>query len=310
MTSVISESSLSMPDHNTYAQLHSIRISSIAQQPAATDMTYIGLATLVPVELRALCTCAGLFFARVYGQGAGNGEQEYYLEIAALSHYFDADAPTHQKHVRMMMLSASQFALLVEYDRQLAGMPTCDVRELVTDHVAAHRLVHGSHLHAACHPSSPRPSVTHPTIFSAGASSQPPTPRQEAVVPTVPKRSQESALLWCEGPTVTVQLDTLRIAANAEAFHESAHLAAQGPVPFAILLLRAALDLLTAQWQQETDQRARELLTRHLCEVRRVLVARREIPPKVGVTPLYQPGKAREPIGCTVHIGVPLQFAA
>ena len=290
---------------NNVATLGSIHIRQAVHQPAASDMTYIGLAALVPVELRALCTCAGLFFARVYGEGKLQGGQEYYLEIAALPHYFDAQADSRQKHIRTMTLSATQFALLVEYDRHLAGMPTCDVRELVIDHATAQ----GYYPQPACHTSPLRPTVSQVATPAAGASSTSPTLRQTAQIAQTAYPSQPSALLWREGPTLTVPLALLRTEAQA-AFQEPACSSTPSPVPFTVLVLRAALNVLTAQRQQETDQRERKRLTRQLREVRRVLVARREIPPKIAVTPLYQPGKARGPIGCTVSIGVPLALVA
>lgn len=290
------------PTHQRATE-QSQRVSQTTSHSAhQADTTYIGLATLVPADLRALCTCAHLFFARVQ-RWCADGELVR-VEIAALPHYFAAEASSRQKHVHTIMLSAEQFAQLVEYDRHLAGIATCDVRELVTEHVTAH----AAQSLAPCHPSLQHPRISQSTA-SAGASSTSPTLRQIAPVPLAPKASQ-SPLLWCEGPAVTIPLNVLRVEADAAAFHESARSSAHGPVPFAVLILRAALDILSAERQQETDQRERKHLTRQLREVRRVLVARREIPPKVAVTPFYQRGRDSRLMGCTVHIGVPLHLAA
>ncbi len=119
----------------SYAQeLRPIRIGTIAEQPQADTSTllFIGLAALLPAQLRSLCSCAGLFYARVLWTDGG----QYHLEIAALAHYFTADQRTRDRHVRRIVLAAADFTQLLEWDRSLAGKATCDVRELVEEHMA------------------------------------------------------------------------------------------------------------------------------------------------------------------------------
>lgn len=115
--------------------LHPIRIGTVAHQPGPEriSVVFVGLACLLPAPLRLLCSCAGLFFARVTRL---NGDQ-YHLEVAALPHYFDADDRTRERHVRSVKATLPLFAQLLEWDRTFVGKATCDVRELVEEHVAA-----------------------------------------------------------------------------------------------------------------------------------------------------------------------------
>jgi hypothetical protein len=109
-------------------------------------VAYIGLACLLPATQQSLCSCAGLFFARVVSYSGDGEEGGITLEVAALQRYFDTDDNiTYHRHVRSLVLTAAQCAQLLEWDRRLASMPTCDVREVLEQHdlaVAgpAHRL--------------------------------------------------------------------------------------------------------------------------------------------------------------------------
>lgn len=117
-------------------ELHPIRIGAVVQQPQPDirDVVYVGLSSLVPAGLRALCSCAGLMYARVRDLQVGG--DLYQIEVAALAHYFEAPSRTRDRHVRSIVLPAKNFALLLEWDRSLAGKATCDVRELMEEHVA------------------------------------------------------------------------------------------------------------------------------------------------------------------------------
>jgi hypothetical protein len=100
-----------------------------------SGVTYIGLACLLPAAVQSLCSCAGLFFARVL---CGEEEGSITLEVAALERYFDADDDTtYRRHVRFLVLTAAHCAHLLEWDRRLAGMPTGEVRETVAEHALA-----------------------------------------------------------------------------------------------------------------------------------------------------------------------------
>lgn len=115
-------------------ELRPIRVGAIAQQPnpALTTILYVGLSSILPGELHVLCSCAGLVFSRVLRI---DGDQ-YHLEVAALPHYFSSAHPRRGFHVRSIVISFEDFAQLLEYDRSLAGKATCDMRELVEEHVA------------------------------------------------------------------------------------------------------------------------------------------------------------------------------
>lgn len=132
---LVSTSDLQTQDHarSSSEELRPIRVGTAARQPAPDieAVLYIGLATLLPAS-RLLCSCAGLFFARVKSY---RSDERVTVEVAALERYFNADDDTYHRHVRIMVLSKIAFAQLLEWDRRLAGMPTCEVRELVKDHV-------------------------------------------------------------------------------------------------------------------------------------------------------------------------------
>src|SRR2546430_2589761 len=98
-------------------ELRPIRIGSVAEQPAPdmTDLLYIGLAGLLPENLRVLCSCAGLFFARIVSRN-----KEVELEVAALARYFAGDDATLEHHIRKVTLSSTQFEQFLEYDHERA----------------------------------------------------------------------------------------------------------------------------------------------------------------------------------------------
>ena len=61
------------------------------------------------------------------------------VEIAALERYFFSCPTTRKRHVCMVEMSREQLDTLLEYDRRLAALPTCDVIELIESHVASRR---------------------------------------------------------------------------------------------------------------------------------------------------------------------------
>jgi hypothetical protein len=117
-------------------ELHPVRIGPVAHQPAADEatVTYAGLAALLPATLQSLCSCAGLFFARIVSRSSDGVEESVAVEVAALERYFDADDDTYDLHVRSLTLPQRVFARLQEWDRRLAGMPTSDVRGQLAGH--------------------------------------------------------------------------------------------------------------------------------------------------------------------------------
>lgn len=95
--------------------------------PYAHNTISIGPAQLLPRELRALCSCAGLFFADPVCEERG----DIRCEVAALAHYFNSDDATYDRHVRTITLSTEVFDQLVQWDRHVANMATCDLREYI-----------------------------------------------------------------------------------------------------------------------------------------------------------------------------------
>lgn len=65
------------------------------QQSFSSDRTYIGLSALLPLELRALCSCAKLFFAEIVSYD----ETYVCIQVAALLRYFSGDLRIKNQHV-------------------------------------------------------------------------------------------------------------------------------------------------------------------------------------------------------------------
>ena len=122
--------------------LSPIRIGAVAQQPGPDLATiiYVGLALLLPVRLRELCCCAGLFYAQVVSEQ----DAQFEIQAAALPHYVDPEM--HVCHIHTCTISYGELVQLLEWDRHLAAMATCDLRDLVAEHAAKSR--HWVHAYA------------------------------------------------------------------------------------------------------------------------------------------------------------------
>ena len=102
--------------------------------PPDREQLFLAPAALLPADLRALCSCAGLFYARVWDVLETDEGPVYDLEVAALARYFTGPGTTYQQHVRGFDLPANQFTFFLEWDRALDAMATSDVRDLVEEH--------------------------------------------------------------------------------------------------------------------------------------------------------------------------------
>jgi hypothetical protein len=238
------------------------------------DVTYIGLASLLPQEDQALYSCAGLFYVQVLDVCVGG--DLYRVEIAALPRYFSADQRSYQRHVRTIFLTEGQCAQLVEWDRRLAAMATCDVRDLVEAHImqvqATHRLPQSDEV---------------PTRECGAVSAH---PHEDTQSPTVVHHDEKQEE-YVDGPTVTLSVDTVQ-----DIWSKLQPRRARSLRQLPVLLLRAALSVA-------------EPLEQAL--IRRVLVWRDRIPPQMEVTPIFARGHTGQQIvGYRVEVRVLRAFAA
>lgn len=100
------------------------------QQSFSSDRTYIGLSSLLPLELRALCSCAKLFFAEIVSYD----ETYVCIQVAALLRYFSGDTRIQNQHVRLLWFQREHLGFLLEFDRSLANLATCDLQDLLEVH--------------------------------------------------------------------------------------------------------------------------------------------------------------------------------
>jgi hypothetical protein len=262
---------------------HALSEASCVSRQFASSVTYIGLASLLPKEHQALCACAKLFFARLLHE-CDNVE----LEICALPYYFDADPHTRNRHVRTIVLTAAQFAQMVEYDRRLASMATCDIRELVEAH-AVQVFQANQQLRLA--------------LIEVGTSPQAEGSAQEAEAASVPQGEdvqsptshgeKQEKVSYVNGPTVTISHEAIQDA-WARMEHQQQHTPSLKQLQ--VLLLRAALSVA----EQPHDQAL----------IRQALVWRDRIPPQLEVTRIFARGRMGQIVGYRMQVGVPQVFAA
>lgn len=254
---------------------------TVAKQPALNveTITYIGLADLIPSHLRALCTCANLFFTRIITVS----DEQYHIEIAALPYYFDADERSRQRHVRTITLPQARFYLLLEYDRHLANLATCDVLESVEQHVRKGAKGATGELDEA---------TVQPLVLSD---------EQTAT------DNKTHVTMICESDEITITTDQLRKVDPVDRLFILLKQHAHQPTHLIVLLLRAALLALKQQQARERRPSRREELAHQEMELRLVLTYRHSVQPRLDVMPLHD---HRHIVGCIVRVGVPLQFTA
>lgn len=249
----------------------------------ATGPTYIGHASHVPSSLYALCACADLFFARVLACN----EEQYSIEIAALPHYFDADDTTRERHVRTMALSREHLTQLLEYDRRLAAMATCDVIDIVEQHTREQVVETG------CTSDVATASLSTTQLRAHGATGD-----------------GKAVLMLSESDDVIITTEKLREVVSAEDVFDALNARNSRSPQFTTLLLRAAVRVLMQQQERTHSQTHRAGLACQELELRRVLTFRRFIQPWLDVRPVYSTGNSPHLVGCSVRVAVPLQFVA
>lgn len=234
-------------------ELRPIRVGALAQQPApdVTAIIYLGLADLLPVDVRVICSSAGLFFARILCEYECNFE----LEVAALAHYFESDDVPYERHVRTFTLGKSQFGQLLEWDRRLAGMATCDVIDEMIDHVCSLRQTAQqgeffqtpTPLGAQQQDTTQRTEITSSSLLTAPNASQ---KDQEVIQPspvTRPWREQEpKTVTLVEGPSVELSSARIKQMINQHEVPSGQSLSLRR---FRRILLKAALEVAPRQEQ-------------------------------------------------------------
>ena len=270
---------LSLLTSDSQALSQAISVSRQYATSLSRDTTYIGLASLLPQEYQALCSCAGLFFVRLGDTCAGDDLSR--VEVAALDRYFFADEKTQKRHIRAIFLSAEESVQLLEYDRRLASMATCDVRELIESHVMR---VEGE----AAPLSQPEMPVQEARAVPdhLGETVQTPTPRASGKKP--------EKVLSLDGPTVIIPREAIQ-SAWSRMKHYPCHV--PSIKDFHLLMLRAALSVA----EHSAGDRAL---------IRQALVWRDRVSPQMEVTPIYARGRTDQIVEYRVKVSVPQVFAA
>ena len=279
-------------------------------------MLYVGLAGLLPLVLRALCSCAGLFYAQVVEEQG----DAFVVEVAALPRYFDADRVTQERHVCEITLTYAQLDQLTEYDRSLAAKATCDIREHVAEQallsrrqIARYVLAQSAKtmvtsfedapvsvaLPAACEVSAPLPLARAQIVSHQIHSS-----RQEA------QPSVDIDDVRFEMTTIEVPVEDLQ-----EIFREQKRLTVgdhhyrPSQRGWNLSLLVAGMQYLKQErLQTDSWERKRELKAKER-DLRQALSLRDRVPLQMEITPIYARGKNGSMTGCQMTIDVPVLAA-
>lgn len=266
------------------------------------NMTFIGKADVLPKELRAVCSCADLFFARVLSVlPDGN---LYHVEVAALSHYFDSALLTQKCHVRTMFLPIQQFAQMLEWDRRLAALTTCDVQEIVQSHmqlVLEARKPHFSfsllhlwiqfmvHASAEQTPVMPSGAGGTPVREENGVSAYQYSSKQ---ISSVVELDDLTNVSYITGPSVSLKSETI-VAVWAKMQHRL-----KRQYPSIRQFSRLLLEAIYPQLQQDEKK-----------ELARVRYVSGPYAAQVEIEPTYAPGKAGAINGCIVNTYIPRRVA-
>jgi hypothetical protein len=239
-----------------------------------SNMVQVAPAAILPPEERLLYSSAGLCYYITEGRLDSSGQQE--VTVAALPERL---RPYGQGRIGVLVLSAEQRKYALDYTPQLASLPTCELRDLVTAHC---NLVAPDMVIVQERPVQPaaRQAMLPQGVQQATANVIPVQPLEKVFVPikliyAVAQRMQEHAVveryrrekLWLRAVIWTISLQ---------------------------LSLAAANNLL-----QELDWYVRCVLVVHLY--------RRDLPKLVDVEPVYQRGNV---IGYDIQVSVPSEQLA
>ena len=214
------------------------------------------------------------------------------VRVAPLDHRLDAPGK-----FCTLALTESQLALALPYDRTLRAMPYHDCREVVEAHAMRMLRLFDKASEATCRSTS------------AETESQEKPDQPDAPLQMTTRQPEPEMTMYCKGSAIVLSTDVIQQAyATMQGQSQHRRLSTRH---LPVLLLRAALLLLVQLRKSERDPFRRVQLARQEAELRRVLVCRHQLHPRVDVAPLYAGGdKHGQIIGCTLRFGIPLALAA
>jgi hypothetical protein len=279
--------------------------------------TLIGLASLLPDDMRMMCSCAGLFFAQVIEYRAG--EHLYRVKVAALPGYF-----SRRYHVDEILLSREECAQLLGWDRRLASMETCDVREEVEAHVKEQILAKVS---VATDTTDTVQSESVPQRGQETASNAIPASSPHPVVVNVDAADQQPAADTSHKPRKRIDLESVNFETISidlplellkEAFFEPngnnrafTHMKYQaydmrpGYRRRCTVILRTALAYLKQEIRATESYQRRRALREQKRAIYSVFEQAKQVPPQIELELHYQRGKHGQAL-CHVQLAVPV----
>jgi len=260
-----------------------IRIGTMAVQPQPdlADRVYVGLAALLPTDLRALCSCAGLFYLHVIREVT---DDLFRVAVAAQPRYFSADAQCRTCHVRSHFFSDEQMGQLIEWDRSLAAMETGDVQGLL-------RM---KHLPRIQQQQEAPPTLRIPEEIQTDTIPEPTKSQQEAPRRLLDRhREIDVAAFVPDREGVVLPIDAIRAILRAPS-HPS----------LPTLLIQVVLRQLRAQLQSEQRWAERQAIKQKERRIQQMYLQRDYLPLQelVEMTPIYGRGKQSEIIACRIDI--------
>jgi hypothetical protein len=278
--------SLVSPDH---AQHQASAVTTCSTTPIQFGISYVAPALIMPTDHQCYATCKGLTYVRPLQRME---EDKVLVRVAPLDHRLDAPGKFFT-----LVLTESQLALALPYDRPLRDMPYQDCREEVEAHAMRMLRRFDRQLQMACRSTS------------AETESQEKLAQPDAPLQKVAHLSKMETTMYCKGSVIVLSTDIIQQAyATMQGQSQHRRLSTKH---LPVLLLRAALLLLIQLIKNEQDPFRRGQLARQEAELRRVLVCRHRLHPRVDVTPLYEGGDKHGQIaGCTLRVGIPLALVA
>jgi hypothetical protein len=265
---------------------------AIQPQPDPAGRVYVGLAAILPADIRNLCSCAGFFYARVIRTLSCDLVQ---VIVCAQPRYFDADVQSRARHLRPHYLSEQQLDQLLEWDRSLAGMATCDVQDMLAFHTKQVLREQQQHDSAPTLDTQTQQLSACPKAVSEPATPQkPPCP----VYDRAGVIDVDLASFVPEGGVI-IPIDAVRDLAFPQASSRSS---------LPRLLLRATLRQLRVQRLAEKRWAERRVMKEKELRIRRMYQQRDHLPlhKLIEITPIYGCGKQRDGIvACRVEIDLP-----
>lgn len=248
-------------------------IAGYHNESISVGATYVASALVLPEDLKSFASCKHLTYLQPVQQ---LDDDSIVVYAAPLPHRLGMPGKYFT-----CVLSASTLLSAIAYDRRLASMATCDMRDLVEEHAIQMLQV------------IRQPRLTTIEVAPPSQAEVPERSHHHEHVQS-PASPQDERASYVNGPTVTLSADIIQdIWARMKYQQHRAQSLRQLPV----LLLRAALSV-----AEHLDEQAL---------IRRVLVWRDRIPPRMEVTPIFARRRTGQQIvGYRVQVDVPCLFAA